>query len=30
MTLHGGSAEITSRLGHGTRVTLRMPALEIG
>jgi two-component system, OmpR family, heavy metal sensor histidine kinase CusS len=26
MTLHRGSAEITSQLGHGTRVTLRMPA----
>ena len=25
MTLHGGRAEITSRLGHGTRVTLRIP-----
>ena len=30
MTLHGGSAEITSQLGHGTRVTLRIPALQIG
>jgi two-component system heavy metal sensor histidine kinase CusS len=27
LTLHGGSADITSQLGHGTRVTLRMPAL---
>jgi two-component system heavy metal sensor histidine kinase CusS len=27
LTLHGGSAEIVSQLGHGTRVTLRMPAL---
>jgi two-component system heavy metal sensor histidine kinase CusS len=27
LTLHGGSAEITSQLGRGTRVTLRMPAL---
>ena len=27
LTLHGGSAEITSELGRGTRVTLRMPAL---
>ena len=27
LALHGGSAEITSRLGRGTRVTLRMPAL---
>jgi signal transduction histidine kinase len=27
LTLHGGSVEITSQLGHGTRVTLRMPAL---
>ena len=27
LTLHGGSAEITSQLGHGTRVTLRMPSL---
>jgi two-component system heavy metal sensor histidine kinase CusS len=27
LTLHGGSAEISSQLGHGTRVTLRMPAL---
>jgi len=26
LTLHGGSAEITSQLGRGTRVTLRMPA----
>jgi two-component system heavy metal sensor histidine kinase CusS len=26
MTLHGGSAEITSQLGSGTRVWLRMPA----
>jgi two-component system heavy metal sensor histidine kinase CusS len=26
MTLHGGSAEITSQLGRGTCVTLRMPA----
>ena len=26
LTLHGGSAEITSQLGHGTRVTLRMSA----
>jgi len=27
LTLHGGSAEITSQLGRGTCVTLRMPAL---
>jgi two-component system, OmpR family, heavy metal sensor histidine kinase CusS len=27
LTLHDGSADITSQLGHGTRVTLRMPAL---
>ncbi len=27
LTLHSGSAEITSQLGRGTRVTLRMPAL---
>jgi two-component system heavy metal sensor histidine kinase CusS len=27
LTLHGGSAEISSQLGHGTRVTLRIPAL---
>src|SRR3984957_4994148 len=27
LTLHGGSAEITSQLGRGTRVTLTMPAL---
>ena len=27
LTLHGGSAEISSQLGHGTRVTLRMAAL---
>ena len=27
LTLHGGSAEITSQLGRGTRVTLRMPIL---
>jgi two-component system heavy metal sensor histidine kinase CusS len=27
LTLHGGSAEIVSQLGRGTRVTLRMPAL---
>ena len=26
LTLHGGSAEITSQLGRGTCVTLRMPA----
>jgi two-component system, OmpR family, heavy metal sensor histidine kinase CusS len=26
LTLHGGSAEIASQLGRGTRVTLRMPA----
>jgi two-component system, OmpR family, heavy metal sensor histidine kinase CusS len=26
LVLHGGSAEIISQLGHGTRVTLRMPA----
>jgi two-component system heavy metal sensor histidine kinase CusS len=26
MVLHGGNVEITSQLGHGTRVTLRMPA----
>jgi two-component system heavy metal sensor histidine kinase CusS len=30
MTLHGGSAEITSQLGQGTCVTLRMPALAAG
>jgi two-component system heavy metal sensor histidine kinase CusS len=29
MTLHGGRAEITSQLGRGTRVTLRMPALAM-
>jgi two-component system heavy metal sensor histidine kinase CusS len=28
LALHGGSAEITSQLGRGTRVTLRMRALE--
>jgi two-component system heavy metal sensor histidine kinase CusS len=28
MTLHGGSAEITSKLGRGTCVTLRVPSLE--
>jgi two-component system heavy metal sensor histidine kinase CusS len=28
LTLHGGSAEIRSQLGRGTRVTLRMPGLE--
>jgi two-component system heavy metal sensor histidine kinase CusS len=27
LTLHGGSVEITSQLGRGTRVMLRMPAL---
>lgn len=27
MILHGGRAEITSRVGHGTRVALRMPIL---
>ena len=27
LTLHGGSAELTSQPGRGTRVTLRMPAL---
>jgi two-component system heavy metal sensor histidine kinase CusS len=27
LTLHGGSAEITSQLGHGTCVTLLVPAL---
>lgn len=27
LTLHGGSVEIASQLGRGTRVTLRMPAL---
>jgi two-component system heavy metal sensor histidine kinase CusS len=27
LALHGGSAEITSQFGHGTRVTLRTPAL---
>jgi two-component system heavy metal sensor histidine kinase CusS len=27
LALHGGSAEIASQLGRGTRVTLRMPAL---
>ena len=27
LTLHGGSAEITSHLGRGTCVTLRMPTL---
>lgn len=26
MLLHGGNVEIASQLGHGTRVTLRMPA----
>jgi two-component system heavy metal sensor histidine kinase CusS len=26
LALHGGSAEIASKLGHGTRVTLRIPA----
>ncbi|MGA2351797.1 MAG: heavy metal sensor histidine kinase [Terracidiphilus sp.] len=30
LTLHGGSAEITSQLGHGTHVTLRVPALAVG
>lgn len=30
MVLHGGSAEITSQLGHGTRVTLRIPSLQVG
>jgi two-component system heavy metal sensor histidine kinase CusS len=29
LTLHGGSAEISSQLGRGTRVTLRMPALAM-
>ncbi|WP_263351659.1 heavy metal sensor histidine kinase [Acidicapsa acidisoli] len=29
LTLHGGSAEITSHLGRGTRVMLRMPAPAI-
>ncbi len=29
MSLHGGSAEITSQLGRGTHVTLRMPALAM-
>jgi signal transduction histidine kinase len=28
LTLHGGGAEITSQLSHGTRVTLRMPAIR--
>jgi two-component system, OmpR family, heavy metal sensor histidine kinase CusS len=28
LALHGGSAEITSQLGRGTRVTLRVPALR--
>ena len=28
MTLHSGSAEISSRLGHGTSVTLRMPRIK--
>jgi two-component system heavy metal sensor histidine kinase CusS len=28
LALHGGSAEITSQLGRGTRVTLRIPALS--
>lgn len=27
LTLHGGSAEIASQLGRGTRVRLRMPTL---
>jgi signal transduction histidine kinase len=27
LALHGGSAEIASQLGHGTRVTLRTPVL---
>jgi two-component system heavy metal sensor histidine kinase CusS len=27
VTLHGGSADISSELGHGTRVTLTVPAL---
>jgi two-component system heavy metal sensor histidine kinase CusS len=27
LTLHGGSAEITSQLGRGTRVTLSLPAM---
>ncbi|MGA9672588.1 MAG: heavy metal sensor histidine kinase [Terracidiphilus sp.] len=29
LTLHGGSAEIASELGRGTRVILRMPALAL-
>ena len=29
LTLHGGSAEITSQLGRGTFVTLRMPTLAM-
>ncbi|RSL14674.1 two-component system heavy metal sensor histidine kinase CusS [Edaphobacter aggregans] len=29
LALHGGSAEITNQLGHGTRVTLRMPVLAM-
>ena len=29
LMLHGGSAEITSQLGRGTRVTLRMPTLTM-
>jgi len=28
LTLHGGSAELASQPGRGTRVTLRMPAIE--
>jgi len=28
LALHGGSAEITSQLGRGSRVTLRVPALR--
>lgn len=29
LTLHGGSAEITSELGRGTRVILRVPGLAV-
>jgi len=29
LTLHGGGAEITSQLGSGTRVILRMPAIAV-
>lgn len=30
MTLHGGSVEITSQLGHGTSVTLHVPTPVVG